>query len=171
MGDTEKPDSQRDEGTSATQPGSVSQNLFQVGTQLSGAYYTLNKTLFEASMQNGSAISQAVQAFASAKQELVRETAERASEAYTQYVKVAQEAAAKENSQQSLAEAYQNYATTIAGLQQDACRRFQESYQTLVNKSTEAKENARSTVRQQYVNYLKSVRNIWSTLDIDALVP
>jgi hypothetical protein len=170
MGDTAKPDSQR-EGAPAAQPGTVQQNLYQIGTQLSGAYYNLSQSLFEANMQNSSEMSQAAHAFATARQDLERETAERASEAYSQYVKAAQEAVTKENSQQSLAEAYQNYATTVAGLQQDSSRRLQELHETLVNKSTEVRKNVCNTARQQYVNYLKSVRNIWSTLDVDALVP
>jgi len=78
----------------------------------------------------------------------------------------------KESGQQALLEAYQNYTTTISGLHQDACRRLQEQYGTLMSKIGEARQSAAKLARQQqYVDYLKSVQRVWSAVDMGALVP
>lgn len=147
------------------------QNVFQIRTQMSDAYMKLSRGLFDWTLENSNKLSDASNSFVVGKHEIEQETSKRAAEAYNEYTRSAQEANGKENAQRLLADAYQNYVTTLAGLQQDAYRRLQDLYGKLCTESAEATENAKQTARQQYVEYLKNLQQIWSSVDIDALVP
>jgi hypothetical protein len=143
----------------------------QIGVQLSEAYTKLGRSLYDGILDGRKQQSEAAASFTKAKHTLERDTAKRATEAYHEYVKAVQEGATNESAHQLVAEAYQNYAATLAGLQEDAGRRLQELYGEFVAKSSEAAEGAKRQTRQQYVDYLKNVQQIWSSVDVEALVP
>ncbi len=160
------------ENTAETTPVETSkQGLSEVGTQLNEAQVTLSQRLYETNVEGQKQLAAVATAFAAAKQELDQDTAKRAAEAATEYAKAAEQASGKENAQQLLAEAYQNYIKTLEGLQTEACRRLQNLYTEHVTKWTEAEESVRKQSRMQYVDHLKRVQQVWASLDVASLVP
>lgn len=109
--------------------------------------------------------------FAKTSHQLKLDTAQRASEAYTQYVREAQDVSDAENASQRLSEAYENYTATLQGLYEDSERRWQEAYGELSKKASEAAAEQQQQVRQYYVDYLKSIQRLWASVDVETLVP
>jgi hypothetical protein len=145
--------------------------LPEVGTQLNEAQITLSQYLYDTAVEGQKQLNAMATGFAAAKQEFDQETAKRAAEAAAEYAKAAEQASGKENAQQLLTEAYQNYIKTLEGLQTEGCRRLQNLYAEYTTKWTEAEDSAKKQTRQQYVNHLKKVQQVWASLDVESLVP
>ncbi len=141
-----------------------------LGLQLSEVATNLGRALYEGNVDQSKRLTEAAQSFTKAKIEIEQETAKRASEAYVEYAKAAQEASIKEGGQQILVEAYQNYATLLSGLNEDACRRLRELHRDATAKYSEISEENRKRSRGQYVDYLKNLQRIWCGIDVEAFV-
>ena len=141
------------------------------GEKIAEAQTNLARSLQEGCLAKHMKHNEASVEFARASQQLELDTAQRATEAYNQYVKAAQDAANADNPTQRLTEAYQNYVGTMQGLQEDTGRRWQEAYDEFNNRATQAASEEQKQVRQYYVDYLKSIQRLWASIDVETLVP
>ena len=153
-----------------TSSGTASSNAANITMQLREACTNLAYGLTEGSLASQKLHAEAIASYAKTQNDLEQETAKRSTEAYNEYAKVAQEAHQKESGRQLLAEAYQNYAATLQGLKEDTTRRLTEAYFDLVNKANQVAADSARRSHEQYVDYLKNVQKVYSSVDVESLI-
>ena len=150
--------------------GSAKPDSTDLTGQFANAYTNLTTGLHEEALAGHLQREELCLSFMKARQDFELDAAKRATEAYQNYVKSVHEAAQQEKAQQLAQEAYQDYAATVQGLQEDTSRRTQAAYDELVTKSSEFAAESKQKVRQHYVGYVKSIQQMWTNLDPESLV-
>jgi hypothetical protein len=93
----------------------------------------------------------------------------RCEEAGQNYWSIVQKAESEEDSGEKVAEAYRNYQEAVRDAQEGARRRMEEADRNCIGKLHEARVSGQKLCQEAYRNYLRSVQELWSHMDVDAL--
>ena len=98
------------------------------------------------------------------------ETRKRLMEAFNNYMSALESACHDTNPQNRCQEAHNKYATSVQRIYDETVKSYRDLYNDCVTAAQNAQHMTQQQAREGYRSYLRSVKDAWTQLDVDAIV-